>query len=93
MPAELEARQGSEAVITSRELDAYALLETMAKTRTPTFKDWRELCEGAGVVTGKTPEARRKAMARVRDQLIAAGYVEHGMTRDALLPVRSASSE
>lgn len=93
LPAELEAHQGAAEPISKRERDALELLRTLARTSAPTFKCWRDECESAGLVAGPTTDARRKAMARIRDRLLNAGLVVSGLTHGVLLPAESASDE
>lgn len=86
LPADLEVRQAQAEPIRKRERDALEILRTLAETSAPTFSAWREACENAGVLTGTSKDADRKAMTRIRERLIAAGLVTAGMTPDVFLP-------
>lgn len=88
VPADLEAGSGSVSAIGQREQDAYELLCQIAKKTTPTMGDWRDRCAAAGLLTGSDgSDARRKSMTRLRDALLAAGMIERGEARDAIVPL------
>ena len=60
----------------------------IAKKTTPTMGDWRDRCAAAGLLTGSDgSDARRKSMTRLRDALLAAGMIERGEARDAIVPL------
>ena len=72
--------------IGSRERKALDVLIELARSSTPTLKDWRDACIAEGLVTGKTDRAKEKSMERIRDALRNAGLVEAGMTRGTFVP-------
>lgn len=70
-----------------RERSAYDVLRQLAATAAPTLKDWRDACAAKGLLTGATPDAKKKAMDRIRESLVYAGMVRQGMGRGVYLPV------
>lgn len=70
-----------------RERAAHEVLQQLAATSTPTLKDWRDACAAEGLLTGATPDAKKKAMDRIRESLVYAGMVRQGMARGVYLPV------
>ena len=69
-----------------RERAALDLLRRLAATSTPMLKDWRDACAAEGLLTGKTPDAMKKAMDRIRETLMYAGMVKAGMTKGCYVP-------
>lgn len=86
--ADLVESEGSG--VGSRERKALEILTELARTSTPTLKDWRDACDIARLLTGKTDRAKEKSMERIRDALRSAGLVESGMTRGTFVPVTDA---
>lgn len=94
VPADLELQTPdarTSASLTAPQQKALAILRRLAARATPNLADWRTACEQAGIVTGPTPDARRKHMTRLRDRLHALGLIEPGMGRDVWTPTGSAS--
>ena len=79
-----ESEAGS---IGTRERKALDLLRELAAVEAPQLKGWREACEAAGLLTGKSPDAKEKSMQRILRALTAAGEVEQGMRRGVYAPV------
>lgn len=69
-----------------RELAALDELRRLAATSTPMLKDWRDACAAEGLLTGKNPDAMKKAMDRIRETLMYAGLVKAGMAKGAYVP-------
>jgi hypothetical protein len=69
-----------------RERAALDVLRRLATTSTPLLKDWRDACAAEGLLTGKNPEAMKKAMDRIRETLMYAGLVRPGMAKGAYVP-------
>lgn len=83
--AELAESEGG--TIGPRERKALDLLRELSAVEAPQLKDWREACDAAGLLTGKSPDAKEKAMQRILRALTAAGEVEQGMRRGVYAPV------
>lgn len=83
-PAELVEQEAP--TVGKREMDALEILRGMVKTAVPQLKAWRDACVAKGLVTGPTDRAREKAMERIRNTLLAAGMIEHGIGRGVFLP-------
>ena len=69
-----------------RERAALDVLRDLAATSTPMLKDWRDACAAVGLLTGKNPDAMKKAMDRIRETLMYAGLVRPGMAKGAYVP-------
>lgn len=74
-----------------RERSAFEILRQIASTNTPVLKDWRDACAADGLLTGSTPDARKKCMDRIRESLMFAGMVVRGMGNGVYLPAEDAS--
>lgn len=72
--------------IGKREIQALDLLRTLSATKASSLKDWREACDTAGLLTGKTEDAKEKSMRRIVDALKGAGELEGGMGRGIYTP-------
>lgn len=70
-----------------RERAALDVLRRLAATSTPPLKDWRDACAAEGLLTGKAPDAMKKAMDRIREKLMYAGLVRPGMAKGTYVPV------
>ncbi len=53
------------------------------------LKDWRDACAAENLLTGKTPEAIKKAMDRIRETLMYAGMVKPGMAKGVYVPAET----
>ena len=70
-----------------RERAALDVLRRLAAISAPMLKDWRDVCAAEGLLTGKTPDAMKKAMDRIRETLMYAGMVRPGMGKGVYVPV------
>ncbi len=82
-----ELAESEAGTVGTRERKALDLLRELSAVEAPQLRDWRNACEAAGLLTGKSPEAKEKAMQRILRALIAAGEVEQGMRRGIYTPV------
>jgi hypothetical protein len=63
------------------------VLKEMHAVTTPTLSEWRDECVRRQLLTGRTPEAMKKSMDRIRDRLHVGRLIEHGATRGIYVPV------
>lgn len=82
-----ELAESDAGTIGTRERKALDLLRELSAVEAPQLKDWREACEAAGLLTGKSADAKEKSMQRILRALTAAGEVEQGMRRGVYAPV------
>lgn len=82
-----ELAESEAGTIGTRERKALDLLRELSATEAPQLMTWRSACEAAGLLTGKSADAREKAMQRILRALLAAGVVEQGMRRGVYAPV------
>lgn len=72
-----------------RERAALDVLRRLAAISTPMLKDWRDACAAEGLLTGKNPDAMKKAMDRIRETLMYAGMVKTGMAKGVYVPAEA----
>ena len=82
-----ELAESEAGTVGTRERKALDLLRELSAVEAPQLRDWRNACEAAGLLTGKSPDAKEKAMQRILRALTAAGEVEQGMRRGVYAPV------
>ena len=75
-----------------RDMDALNVLAELRRDHPPKLEEWRERCQEAGIISGKNPEAIRKAMERTRNRLRDAGLIQRGFGRGIWLPVDAEES-
>lgn len=84
-PANLERQEAG--AVGKRELAALEILRELCRESMPSLKRWRDACDEAGLLTGKTARAVESAMERIRDTLLAARLITSGIRRGVFTPV------
>jgi len=77
------------AAVGPRELLALEVLEAASKDGDSTMKFWSAQCAAAGIISTHSEGAQEKAMQRLRDTLLKAGYVKPGHVRGTWVSTRA----
>lgn len=66
---------------TRKDYQALRVLVRMQQTGAPKFGEWQAECASEGILTGRTTEAVKKDMGRIRNRLRNADLIRQGMGR------------